>query len=211
MKFLYNPPKVVKSIFPNTNWETKNKKILFTFDDGPIPETTEFILKELNIHKIKSIFFCVGDNIKKYNSLAEIILKENHQIGNHTFHHKIPAKLNKHEFEEELISFNNLMKEKFDYEVKYFRPPHGRIKINQISILKKLKLKNVMWSLLTYDYKNDLKIVKFAVSNYLNSDSIIVFHDSLKSKDIISDSIKITLDEIQKHGFEIGEPSGCLK
>jgi len=72
-------------------------------------------------------------------------------------------------------------------------------------------MKNVMWSLLTYDYKNDLSIVKYSVKKYLRKNSIIVLHDSLKSKDIICDSIKFIAEEAAQKGFEFGEPEECLK
>ncbi len=126
MKYKYDPPFLIKKIFSNFNWNTINNKILLTFDDGPIPEITELILDSLNKYEIKSLFFCVGDNIKKYPDLAKKILDNNHLIGNHTFHHKILTKLKAKNIHEEIDSFNEIMKDQFSYEVKYFRPPHGR-------------------------------------------------------------------------------------
>ncbi len=210
-KYLYNPPRIVKNIFSDFIWETKNNKILLTFDDGPFPETTEVILKYLNEQKIKAALFCVGENCQKYPELISSLINDNHLIANHTFHHKKINKLNKIERDSEIDSFNKLMSEKYNYEVKYFRPPHGRFNFSTSKFLREKKLKNVMWSLLTYDYKNDIKLVKFAVQNFLKQNSIIVLHDSVKSKNIIIDSIKIILDEAAKNGFEIGEPAECLK
>ncbi len=210
-RYLYNPPGLIKKLFNDFIWETKNNKILLTFDDGPIPETTEIILKYLNEQKIKAAFFCVGDNCQKYPELISSLINDNHLIANHTFHHRKLNKLNKIERDSEIDSFNKLMSEKYNYEVKYFRPPHGKFNISTSKLLKEKKLKNVMWSLLTYDYKNDIKLVKFAIQKYLRQNSIIVLHDSVKSKNIIIDSIKIILDEAAKNGFEIGEPAECLK
>ena len=210
-RYLYNPPGLIKALFIDFIWETKNNKILLTFDDGPIPETTEAILKYLNEQKIKAVFFCVGENCQKYPDLVSSLINEDHLIANHTFHHKKITQLNEKEIIFEIDSFNNMMLTQHNYKIKYFRPPHGRFNLSTSKLLKEKNLKNVMWSLLTYDYKNDIKLVKFAVQKYLRQNSIIVLHDSNKSKNIIIDSIKIILDEASKNGFEIGEPAECLK
>ncbi len=210
LKIKYDPPSIIKKLFNDFHWNTSNNKILLTFDDGPTIESTGIILNLLAQNKIKAVFFCVGNNVRNNQSLAKEILDEGHLIGNHTFNHKRLTKISNEEAVKEIDSFNNLIKEKFDYEVKFFRPPYGRFTISTQGILKKKNMKCVMWSLLTQDYKNDFNIVKFAVQNYLKSDSVMVLHDSIKSKNIISDSIKFVIDESNKRGFEIGEPSGCL-
>lgn len=211
MKYKYNPPRIIRKIFNQFYWNTLNNKILLTFDDGPIPQSTEIILRELSIHKIKAIFFCVGDNIQKYPELTKEILSEGHTIGNHTYNHKILRTLSHNEKLIQIQSFNQLLKDSFGYEVKYFRPPHGRFQLTTNGLLKQLNLKNVMWSLLTYDYKNNLELVKFAVTNFLNKDSIIVLHDSIKSKNIIKDAISFIVDEADSKNFSFGETSECLK
>lgn len=211
MKFRYNPPQIVKKYFHEFYWNTTNNKILLTFDDGPIPESTEIILSELSKNKIKVIFFCVGDNIRKHPSLTNEILAEGHTIGNHTINHRILKTLSYADKIKQIQSFNNLMKEEFNYEVKYFRPPHGKFQLSTNNLLKQFNLQNIMWSLLTYDYKNNFELVKFAVTNYLNKNSIVVLHDSIKSKDIIRASISFIVDEAAKNNFSFGEPSECLK
>ncbi len=211
MKYSYNPPFIFKKIFHEWKWNTSNNKILFSFDDGPIPETTPLILNSLDNSKTKAIFFCVGNNVIQYPDLVKEILNRGHEIGNHTMNHKRITKLNGKEFSYEIDNFNQLMLDKFNYKVKYFRPPHGRFNLFTHNELKKRNLINIMWSLLTRDYKNDFNLVKFAVDNYLSHDSIIVLHDSLKSKGIILDSIKYILDKVNDNGFEIGVPAECLK
>ncbi|MBZ0198633.1 MAG: polysaccharide deacetylase family protein, partial [Ignavibacteriaceae bacterium] len=79
----YNPPLVIKKMFGSFVWESKCSKILLTFDDGPIPETTPLILKKLDEKKLKALFFTVGENAEKYRSLCKEILSEGHVIGNH--------------------------------------------------------------------------------------------------------------------------------
>jgi peptidoglycan-N-acetylglucosamine deacetylase len=211
IKYLYNPPGVIKKIFNGWNWTTANNKILLTFDDGPIPENTLLILKALDELKVKGIFFCVGNNIEKNLSLAKEILSCGHEIGNHTYNHKVITGLNRPDAVNEIKSFINLTEDKLGYSPKYFRPPHGRFNFSTNNILTGLNQKVVMWSLLTYDYKNDLNLVKFAVTKFLKRNSIITLHDSLKSKEIILDSINFIVEQVTKNGLEIGDPAGCLK
>jgi peptidoglycan-N-acetylglucosamine deacetylase len=207
----YNPPYFVKKLFSNFIWETSNDKILLTFDDGPTEVATIKILNILKEKKIKAIFFCVGDNIKKHPELAEKILEDGHTIANHTMNHKSLTRMSKEESIEELVPFNSLMQESFNHTVKYFRPPHGKFDLRTKDILRKLELKCVMWNLLTYDFKNDINKVKYSLDNYLNKNSIIVFHDNKKSNNIIEQSLNYTIEKVSKLGFEFGEPKDCLK
>jgi len=210
-KYKYDPPSVIKKIFNDFYWYTLDNKILITFDDGPNLGTTEKILKSLKEKKLKALFFCVGNNIRNHEGLLKQILTEGHTIGNHTFNHKKITALKEKEINNEIYSFNSFLKNQFDYEVKFFRPPYGRFNLSTAGLLNQQKLKNVMWSLLTYDYKNDLNLIKLAVNKYLKTNSIIVLHDSLKSKNVVLEGIEIIFEEARKRGFEIGEPAGCLK
>lgn len=211
IKYLFDPPGVIKNIYTDFVWESFSANLLLSFDDGPTIDSTEVILKYLNEKRIKSIFFCVGNNIKNNPSLIEEILSEGHQIGNHTYNHRIISKLSHKEAVSELTQTNSIMLEKFNYPIKYFRPPHGRFNKNSCKIIQQTGLKNVMWSLMTFDYKNEIKIVKFAVQRYLKKNSIIVFHDSKKSKSIILDSLKITIDTAEEKGYRFGDVNQCLK
>jgi len=210
MKYLYNPPIILKKIFSDFSWNTNNGKVLLTFDDGPNPGTTEIILKKLSEERIKALFFCVGENVQKYPELIEQIKDEGHSFGNHTFNHKILNKISGEEKDYQISSVNKIFNDQFDIKLKYFRPSHGRFQLSTSSLMKKHNLKNIMWSLLTYDYKNDLSIVKFAVEKYLKPNSIIVLHDSNKSKNIISDSISFIADEVRKRNYQFGEAEECL-
>lgn len=210
MKYLYDPPALIKKLFNNFFWNTNNDKILLTFDDGPNPETTEIILKKLSDEKIKALFFCVGDNVKKYSELVKIMIDEGHSLGNHTFNHKILNQISKDEKHRQIISVNEIFEQKFNIKLKYFRPPHGKFQISTSSLLKNYGLKSVMWSLLTYDYKNNLTVVKLAVEKYLKQNSIIVLHDSNKSKNIVLDSISFIADKASKKNYQFGEANECL-
>jgi peptidoglycan/xylan/chitin deacetylase (PgdA/CDA1 family) len=207
----YNPPYFVKKLFSDFIWETSNDKILLTFDDGPTEVATPKILSILKEKKIKAIFFCVGDNIKKHPELAAKILKEGHTIGNHTMNHKLLTRMSREESIEELVSFNKLINDRFNNIVKYFRPTHGRFNLKTNNILKERSMKCVMWSLLTYDFENSFEKVKYAIDNYLQNNSLIVFHDNVKCSEIIEKSLSYTIDRVYKKGFEFGEPEDCLK
>ena len=211
LSYAYNPPALIKKVFKDFQWDSEVNKVLLTFDDGPNPVTTETILNSLNRHSIKAVFFCVGDNLIKYPELANIILEEGHVIGNHTMYHQRLTGLDEGSIKSSIQNVQEMSKREFDYDIKYFRPPHGRFALNTAKILKQNHLQNVMWSLLTYDYKNDLNIVKFAVSNHLNEDSIIVLHDNEKSVDIITDSIDYIIEQVAQRKYKIGKPSECLR
>jgi peptidoglycan/xylan/chitin deacetylase (PgdA/CDA1 family) len=211
LNLLYRPPVLVQKLFGNFIWKSTNNKILLTFDDGPTEETTLKILSVLKSHKIKAVFFCVGNNIKQYPESARKILEDGHIIANHTMKHRVLPKMNRVEAIDEIKSFNELMKEKFNYNVKYFRPPHGRFNLKTSRLLKSLNLKCVMWNLLTYDFENSIKKVQLAINNYLSESSIIVFHNSIKSSDIIEASLNHTIDQAGKKGYQFGEPEDCLK
>jgi peptidoglycan/xylan/chitin deacetylase (PgdA/CDA1 family) len=198
-------------MFSNFQWNSEIDKVLLTFDDGPNPNTTKLILNELEKHSIKSIFFCVGENLERYPEITKEILASGHEIGNHTFSHQRITKQKQSELFNTIEKVQNIAQEKYGYEIKYFRPPHGRFNLKSNKTLSEFNLINVMWSLLTYDYKNDLNIVKFALSKNLNKNSIIVLHDSNKSKDIVVDSIKTIVEEVEKKNYQIGMPSECLK
>jgi peptidoglycan-N-acetylglucosamine deacetylase len=211
LSFRYNPPALVQKLFGNFIWQTSNNKILLTFDDGPTESVTIKILSLLKNNNVKAVFFCVGDNIKNHPELTEKILGEGHTIANHTMNHKLITKMNREEAVDEIKSFNDLLKEKFNYDVKYFRPPHGRFNLKTNRILSELNLKCIMWNLLTYDFKNDIKRVQYSIDKYLSDNSVIVYHDNVKNYDIIEDSLNYTIEQAAKKGFKFGEPKDCLK
>ena len=211
MKYKYSPPFLLQTIFSDFIWKTSNKKLLLTFDDGPTEETTLKILNILKFNSIKALFFCVGNNLKKHPQLTEKIIEEGHVIGNHTMNHKQLTQMSKEESIEEINSLNKLMNEKLSYDIKYFRPPYGRFNSKTKHLLNNLNLKCVMWNLLTYDFENDFEKVKYSIDNYLQNNSVIVFHDSIKCSSIIEASLNYTIENVTKNGFEFGEPEDCLK
>lgn len=210
MKMKYVPPYLIKNLFPTFQWESKTNKVLLTFDDGPIPEDTYLILKKLEQYNIKAVFFCVGENVNRYPQIVKDILSAGHTIGSHTNNHK---NVTDKDFNPatEIENYNKSFFYTYGVKLKYFRPPHGRFNLYTGRLLRKYDLNNVMWTLLTYDFLNNINEVKNAVRNYLKSNSIVVLHDSIKSKDIISDSIDYILEETSKLNYSIGTPEECLR
>ncbi|MBN1301391.1 MAG: polysaccharide deacetylase family protein [Melioribacteraceae bacterium] len=210
MKFKFRPPFILRTVFPDTIWESKNNKILLTFDDGPNPETTPVILESLGKNSIKALFFCVGENLKKFPELGKIILYQGHTIGNHTYSHTNLLTVGKRKAHNEILKFNNIMENNYGIFPRYFRPPYGLMRPGLQKELFNFNMVNIMWSLLTFDYENDINIVKFAIENYLTRNSIIVFHDNVKCGEIITESLNLTFRSVKEKGFEFGEPSECL-
>ena len=194
LRYKYYPPIIVQKLFNNFIWKTSNNKILLTFDDGPTEAATLKILSILRTNQIKAVFFCVGNNIINHPALAEKILNDGHTIANHTMNHRLLTQMNREESIREINSFNTLLKEKFNYNVIYFRPPYGRFNLKTNGILEELNMKCIMWNLLSYDYENDIEKVKYAIDNYLKENSIVVFHDSIKCSDIIEQALNYTIE-----------------
>lgn len=210
-RYKYNPPGIIKFFFSDFIWYTANDKVLITFDDGPNPSSTEKILQKLNDNKLKAAFFCVGNNIKQNPELAKQINDEGHLICNHTFNHKMLNKISDSEIDDEINTFNETLNSVIGIETNYFRPPYGRFNFRVKNKLNLIGLKTAMWSLLTYDYKNDFKMVRKSIDKYLSNNSIIVLHDNYKSKDIIEESMDYIVEQVNKKDFRFGEPLECLQ
>lgn len=205
MRF-FKTPAWISWFFPDFifNQSRKEKKIFLTFDDGPIPEITPFVLSELKKYNAKATFFCIGDNIRKYPQIFIQLLTENHVVGNHTFHHLDGKKtMDKIYFHDVLSCHNMLIKNNYNAEKQLFRPPYGRIKRSQIKMLR-YNYKLIFWDVLTYDFDKKLSpeiCLAQAIKNTKNG-SIIVFHDSLKAQENLRYALPKFLNHFSKKGFE---------
>ena len=192
-------PTVYRKIFPGTVWRLprKEKTVFLTFDDGPIPEVTTFVLDLLREKGITATFFCVGDNVRKHPEVFQKILDEGHQVGNHTFNH----------LQGLYTSSRNYIKnvEKADELIKspLFRPPHGILRYIQFMTLRR-KFKIVFWDVVTRDYNRKLsgEDVLGIVKKYTRNGSIIVFHDSLKAEKNIRYALPKAIDFLQAEGYK---------
>ena len=168
-------------------WHKKihDKTIFLTFDDGPIPFVTEWVLDILKKYNIKATFFCIGDNIQKHPEVFKRIIQENHQIGNHTFHHLNGWKTDVEFYIENSILCQKEINKYTSITSNLFRPPYGKIKKSQSKALKRIGYEIVMWSVITKDYDNYTspeRCLKNALYN-LQPGNIIVFHDSIKAQE----------------------------
>ncbi len=176
----------------------KSKKAVYlTFDDGPIPEATPFILDTLKKYNIKATFFMVGDNVRKYPELFERVKAEGHRIGNHTFNHLSGMRHWTKDYLDNVKKANELLK------TDLFRPPHGWLRYPQFGLLA-LHYKVIMWDLVTRDYSNRLNAqdVVNNVKRYTRNGSIITFHDSLKSIDKLHTALPESLEWMIDQGYE---------
>ena len=197
--------KWIKKIFNNLVWDIPNseKKIYLTFDDGPIPKVTEWVLDLLKSEEIKATFFCIGDNIKKHPEVYKRILSEGHQTGNHTFNHLNGWKTNTKSYLEnfKLCETEHL---KLNTEHSFlFRPPYGKIKSSQSKAIRQLGYKIIMWDVLSYDFDPTISVEKCLENVISNTEqgSIIVFHDSLKAEKNLKYALPKAIQILKNRGF----------
>ena len=180
---------LIKKLFPHYIWSIPNaeNKIYLTFDDGPTPEITEWVLEELQKYNAKATFFCIGNNIEKHTDIFEKIATNGHSIGNHTFNHVNGWKTSTKEYLENVnlceSSIHNLKSTILNLQSKLLRPPYGKIKMAQSKRLRQLGYKIIMWDVLSADFDTRIspeKCLENVLKN-VKSGSIIVFHDSIKA------------------------------
>ena len=198
MQFV-KPNFLIRSFYSSLIWKVNtNEKIIYlTFDDGPIPEITPWVLQQLRDFNAKATFFCIGENVKKNPQIFEQIKSEKHQIGHHTFNH-VNGWKTKNE-----IYFENVEKGNDVAPSHLFRPPYGKLKRSQIQQLKQ-KYKLIMWDVLTYDFDANTDKEKCLKNILINTGigSIVVFHDSLKAKKNLYYALPLVLKYFSEKGFK---------
>lgn len=186
--------------YPELIWEIKttNKEIYLTFDDGPDPEVTPWVLDQLKAHQAKATFFCVGENVEKYPEIYKRILAEGHTVGNHTYGHLNGWKTS---YDKYIVS---VKKCSHVFGAHLFRPPHGRISKRQIKKLKK-RYKIIMWSLLSGDFDNTISSAECSYNTvqYSEPGSIVVFHDSQKCKKTLFEALPKILNHFSNTQWEM--------
>lgn len=199
-------PALLKSVYPDCTWNVKtNEKVLYlTFDDGPLPEITPFVLDELKSWNAKATFFCIGKNIEAHPEIFQHIISEGHSIGNHTYDHLNgwnTADETYFENIEKCASVLNRHSSIITHQL--FRPPYGKLKPSQYANLKS-RYSLVMWDVLSFDF--DLKIsAENVLKNVLKkaeAGSIVVMHDSLKAKTKLEYALPKILEHFTKEGFK---------
>lgn len=197
------PSFFLRNLYPNATWriKTEEKRVILTFDDGPIPEVTPWILDLLKKYQIKATFFMVGENIVKHPSVFERVVNEGHQVGNHTFNHLKAWSVKKSYY------FENIEKSTQNYNSLFFRPPYGQLYPWYLKELLNKFERVVLWDVLSRDYDRSLtpQQVFENVKMNVRPGSIIVFHDSVKSFENIKYALPASIDYLleQNYTFDI--------
>lgn len=194
------PPLLYRLFYPDAVFRAPGeKKVAYlTFDDGPIPEATPWVLDVLDSYRVKATFFMVGDNVRKYPHLYEEVIRRGHTVGNHTMHHLQGLKVSTEEYLSDIAIAADYIKSRL------FRPPHGFIGVGQAKrVAQDYQL--VMYDLITRDYSRRLtsQEVFENVRRYTRNGSIIVFHDSIKSMPRLKDALPRSIEWLQSQGYEL--------
>lgn len=199
MKF-FRVPKFVRLIFSKRIWgfSCNENSVYLTFDDGPHPDITPFVLDELKKYNAKATFFCVGNNVLKYPLLYQRILEEGHQVGNHTYYHEKSSNVPFSDYKKSIVKAAEFI------NTNLFRPPYGRLNLFKArSISKNYKI--VMWTWLSYDYDNNVSIEKILsrAKKEITKGDIIVLHDNPKIADRQKIILPLILQLLTTKGFNL--------
>lgn len=195
----------VKWLYPSyLCWEVKNKdnKIYLTFDDGPVPEVTDFVLDTLNFYNVKATFFCVGDNVVKHPQIFQRILSEGHSVGNHTHNHIEGWNVALDEYVDNIEICDKAM-DALGATPRLFRPPYGKASRAQLDAVKSTH-KIIMWNVLTGDFdakQSENSCLNEAISR-TQSGSIILFHDSYKAEKNLRYALPRFITSCLNKGFQ---------
>ncbi|MEP7266061.1 MAG: polysaccharide deacetylase family protein [Saprospiraceae bacterium] len=196
--YLIKTPKLIQNFFPNFIWQVpvKSKVMFLTFDDGPIPEVTPWVLDELANFKAKATFFCVGSNVRQHPDIFDKIVEHGHSVGNHTFNHINGWNSENLPYFHDVRNCANLV------HSSLFRPPFGRLKPAQIQFLQR-HYRIIMWDVLSADFDQEITKEQCLrnVLDHAEEGSIVVFHDSLKAKKNLSYTLPKVLDYFSRQGY----------
>lgn len=198
--FIEQPPLLYRLLFPEAIWRVKhkNRKVVYlTFDDGPVPEVTPWVLDLLDAYDIKATFFLVGDNVQRSPELFSEIKRRGHSWGNHTMHHMQGMKVTTMRYMRDVTEADRLIGSIL------FRPPHGLLRWKQAAIIKS-HYNLVMYDLVTRDYSKKLNAEQVVenVKRYTRNGSIIVFHDSLKAERNLRQALPKAIEWLKEQGYE---------
>lgn len=202
--YFFRSPFFLPWLYPGLTWRiaSAEKVIYLTFDDGPVPGPTEFVLDQLSRTKAKATFFCLGDNIRKNGSVFRRIIDKGHAVGNHTFHHLNGWKYATDNYRSDVqLCREEMLKGGMTGQTNLFRPPYGRITRSQIACLTDYHI--VMWDVLTNDYARNLSPERCLRGSLdaARPGSIVVFHDSLKAEKNLTYVLPRFLDHFGSQGY----------
>jgi len=200
--------KLIKKLFSGFVWDItgRAKTVYLTFDDGPIPEATPWVLDVLREHNIKATFFCIGDNIQKHPDAFQQVISDGHTIGNHTFNHLNGWNTDKETYVSNFEKCEKAIQEKYSGTAKLFRPPYGKIKNAQAKIVRQQGYKIIMWDVLSADFDQSITSQQclLNVTNNVSNGSIIIFHDSIKASANLRYALPEAIKYLKKNNYEFG-------
>lgn len=201
----HRTPSILPWLYPSLHWRLPSgrNELYLTFDDGPVPGPTEFVLETLNRYSIKATFFCIGDNIGKHPGIFQRLVEEGHEVGNHTYHHLNGWATRPDAYLEDIRRCDHLLYNGGAKSAKsrLFRPPYGRITRKQIGLLAGRPI--IMWDVLSADYRQRISPEK-SFRNTLRvvrPGSIIVYHDSRKAERNLTYGLPRIIEECLGQGY----------
>jgi peptidoglycan/xylan/chitin deacetylase (PgdA/CDA1 family) len=204
--YLVKTPPIIKTLFPDFIWhvETDEPRVFLTFDDGPIPGLTPWILDELSNYNFKATFFCVGENAARYPELVDQVLSEGHLLGNHTHNHLNGWLTDRDTYLANVEACDQVI------STTLFRPPYGKIRRSQFHAIRSEK-SVIMWDVLSGDFDPSISNEKCLsnVIDHYSPGSIIVFHDNLKSEKKLRYVLPRFLDHLAENSF-VSENLECM-
>ena len=190
--------------FPHAIWrgESDERCVYLTFDDGPIPEITPWLLDTLDQYDVKATFFMVGDNANRHPELVAEVVRRGHEVGNHTFHHLRGKKTSIGNYLDDINDCEEVQKKQGAHS-HLFRPPHGIIPKQHIREVEKKGFQIVQWDIVTRDYNrhNTPEHILWLVKRYVRPGSIITFHDSLRSEERLRIALPAVIEYLQEQGY----------
>ena len=200
----------IKKLFPGFIWDMpgSGKTVYLTFDDGPTPEVTEYVLSTLSRYNIKATFFCIGNNIDQHPDIFRKIIAGGHTIGNHTFNHLNGWHTDTSEYLENVALCEASIRRYTGNKTTLFRPPYGKVKRGQAKQLKQLGYKIIMWDVLSADFDRTItpeKCLENVIEN-CRLGSIVIFHDSVKAAANMEYALPRAIEYLRKKGYDFGIP-----
>jgi peptidoglycan-N-acetylglucosamine deacetylase len=204
--YLIKTPRFIQGLFPNFTWKipTSDKEVFLTFDDGPVPGTTQWILDRLDEYDAKATFFCVGENIERHPEIFADIKSRGHRVGNHTYNHLAGWSTDNIEY------FHNVRRCAHLVDSTLFRPPYGKMKPSQVQFLQR-HYQIVMWDVLSGDFDEEMTADQcyYNVIRNVKPGSIVVLHDNYKSFEVLQQVLPRILSTLKEQGYRFNaiEPS----
>lgn len=203
--YLVHTPVWLQSLYPKRVWRDKSHQdsIYLTFDDGPIPQVTPWVLDQLKQARALATFFVIGDNVRKHPDVFERVLKEGHKVGNHTYHHLKQPAVSAAQYLQDIDQCTAQLAQ-HGLETNLFRPPYGKLSSKLARSIQGQGVKVVMWDVLSADFDTTLsgKDCLNNVLDHIAPGSIVVFHDSLKAESRLKYCLPKVLEFINKKGWQ---------